>query len=38
MTDPVFDLLLYAWIALAIALIPVQLTIVAPYGRHRRKH
>lgn len=32
MTDPVFDLLPYACIALAFALIPVQLTIVAPYG------
>lgn len=38
MTKAALDVLLYAWIALAIALIPLQLTIVAPYGRHRRDH
>jgi hypothetical protein len=32
MTDPVFNLLVYAWIAPAIALISVQITIVAPVG------
>jgi 3-oxo-5-alpha-steroid 4-dehydrogenase 1 len=35
MTERAFDLLLYAWIALAIVLIPIQLMIAAPYGRHQ---
>ncbi|MDX1406753.1 MAG: DUF1295 domain-containing protein [Saprospiraceae bacterium] len=30
------DSLIYAWIALAIVLIPVQLLVPAPYGRHVR--
>ncbi len=36
MTEDLFDLLIIAWLALAIVLVPVQLRITAPYGRHVR--
>ena len=36
MTQQTFNLLVLAWIGLAIVLVPVQLAIAAPYGRHRR--
>ena len=29
-----FNTLLYIWIAIAIVLVPIQLFITAPYGRH----
>lgn len=34
MTQQTFDVLLFSWIALAILLIPFQLVITAPYGKH----
>jgi len=34
MTIETFNLLMYGWIALAIILFPIQLKIIAPYGRH----
>ena len=34
MTVEQFNLLMYGWIALAIILIPIQLKVTAPYGRH----
>jgi 3-oxo-5-alpha-steroid 4-dehydrogenase 1 len=33
-----FDTLLYVWIAIAVLLIPVQLRITAPYGRHANRN
>ncbi len=35
MTESQFNLMIYAWIALAVVLVPVQLAVTAPYGRHR---
>ncbi|MBK7870943.1 MAG: hypothetical protein IPJ74_09765 [Saprospiraceae bacterium] len=32
-----FQLLALAWIAIAILLVPIQLHITAPYGRHTRR-
>jgi len=35
MTEQTFNVLLYTWIALAVLLVPFQLAVTAPYGRHR---
>lgn len=34
MTPDTFNLLIWGWLALALVLLPVQLRITAPYGRH----
>lgn len=36
LTPSGFDLIVLAWMALALALMPIQLRITAPYGRHLR--
>lgn len=36
MTQNQFDTIVYAWIAMAVLLLPVQLAVTAPYGRHVR--
>lgn len=35
MSEPLFNTIVWCWIALAIIVIPPQLLITAPYGRHR---
>jgi len=37
LTSSRFDLIVLAWIALALLLMPIQLRITAPYGRHLRR-
>ncbi len=34
---PAFDIVVLVWIALALALMPIQVRITAPYGRHLRR-
>lgn len=33
---PYFDYLIWAWVAMAIILVPIQLKVAAPYGRHTK--
>ena len=38
MTQELFNLLMYCWIGIALLLLPVQLKVTAPYGRHTTRN